>query len=647
MPDTLAPRAQSNATLVAGLAATTATYVYFLLFAQFGFVSMLEARLASADAIRMAMAAMGIAGLAASLATGALLGRVAPHRLLPAGLVACALTALLALAAQTPAALLAIAALTGISTAVVTVTLAASLRDLLRTRRFGLKVGVATGLAYFICNIPRLFAATPELRAVVPAALCIVAALALVAVRQPEPETMDVPRPALTSDSFRGLGFAAIVLSFLALVWLDSAAFRIIQETTRLKADTWGSDNQQLMLGAIHFAAAALAGWLIDRGFFSSQLFGAFTLFVVAFGILQRAASSGGASGPIYAIGISAYSVALVAYPSYGGDGPGLVPRRWRAALLYGVAGWIGSALGVGMAQDLHRIPPAFIVSALCVLVVGAAFRHPAATAGIARNFGLTLAMGLAGAVYFAALPSHPGGTLSSPVERGRAVYIAEGCINCHSQYVRRGTRDETMWGPFRPVTGDESPPLLGNRRQGPDLRNAGNRRSATWHALHLADPNRMLHDSRMPSYAYLAEDGRDSDLVAYLASLGNGSGPQHYAAALHEPVPAPGSGDAGRGAPLFARFCSPCHGTTGHGDGPLAPDLGSPATNLTKGPFWFISWGPGAPPEEEGIARAIRFGIAGTSMPGHEYLSDRDVADLVAAVQRLRGKPPASGERR
>ena len=33
-------------------------------------------------------------------------------------------------------------------------------------------------------------------------------------------------------------------------------------------------------------------------------------------------------------------------------------------------------------------------------------------------------------------------------MERGRHVYIAEGCINCHSQYVRPNTTDVAMWGP-------------------------------------------------------------------------------------------------------------------------------------------------------------------------------------------------------
>lgn len=70
-----------------------------------------------------------------------------------------------------------------------------------------------------------------------------------------------------------------------------------------------------------------------------------------------------------------------------------------------------------------------------------------------------------------------------SPAERGRAVYISEGCINCHSQYVRPDTPDVLMWGPAQTLEElrREHTPLIGNRRQGPDLAEVGNRRSPLW----------------------------------------------------------------------------------------------------------------------------------------------------------------------
>ncbi|HEX6863034.1 MAG TPA: hypothetical protein VF414_09480, partial [Thermoanaerobaculia bacterium] len=50
-----------------GLLTIAATYVAFLLFAQFGFLSQLQRELGDAGRVRAAMAAMGIGGLGASL----------------------------------------------------------------------------------------------------------------------------------------------------------------------------------------------------------------------------------------------------------------------------------------------------------------------------------------------------------------------------------------------------------------------------------------------------------------------------------------------------------------------------------------------------------------------------------------------------
>jgi hypothetical protein len=67
---------------------------------------------------------------------------------------------------------------------------------------------------------------------------------------------------------------------------------------------------------------------------------------------------------------------------------------------------------------------------------------------------------------------------------------------------------------------------------------------------------------------------------------------------------------------------------------------------NLRKGSFWLVSHGPGFGSEAEGLERVIKFGLPGTAMPGHEYFSDQQVADLAAYVLGLaRGASPG-GER-
>ena len=120
---------------------------------------------------------------------------------------------------------------------------------------------------------------------------------------------------------------------------------------------------------------------------------------------------------------------------------------------------------------------------------------------------------------------SEPCGERDTLVERGRQVYIAEGCIHCHSQYIRPVGRDVELWGPpTRPEFAlSKSPVLIGNRRQGPDLSTVGNRLSPDWNRMHLIEPSRMVGGSRMPSFAHLFEEeegARGEALLAYLDSL-------------------------------------------------------------------------------------------------------------------------------
>jgi cbb3-type cytochrome oxidase cytochrome c subunit len=107
----------------------------------------------------------------------------------------------------------------------------------------------------------------------------------------------------------------------------------------------------------------------------------------------------------------------------------------------------------------------------------------------------------------------------------GREVYVAEGCIHCHSQFVRPGTTDVEWSGDARNPDWSraQAPALIGNRRQGPDLMNVGLRLPREWHRLHLVDPRSVAPASRMPSYAHLFAPGdpRGEALIDYLLSLG------------------------------------------------------------------------------------------------------------------------------
>ncbi len=112
--------------------------------------------------------------------------------------------------------------------------------------------------------------------------------------------------------------------------------------------------------------------------------------------------------------------------------------------------------------------------------------------------------------------------TYPDSIISGRDIYISEGCIHCHSQYVRPRTSDTALYGPATPVRTDKTQPvLIGNRRQGPDLSNVGLRKTREWHKLHLINPPLVSPGSRMPSYAHLFDDSDKGEvLLDYLISL-------------------------------------------------------------------------------------------------------------------------------
>ena len=99
---------------------------------------------------------------------------------------------------------------------------------------------------------------------------------------------------------------------------------------------------------------------------------------------------------------------------------------------------------------------------------------------------------------------------------RGRAVYVANGCVYCHSQQVRDPafTTDIARgWGRRPSVPADyvgQQPHLMGTMRTGPDLFNVGSRLpDPQWHLVHLYQPRALVPSSIMPSFPFLFERHR------------------------------------------------------------------------------------------------------------------------------------------
>jgi cytochrome c oxidase cbb3-type subunit II len=116
----------------------------------------------------------------------------------------------------------------------------------------------------------------------------------------------------------------------------------------------------------------------------------------------------------------------------------------------------------------------------------------------------------------------------TSAQQRGRDVYVANGCVYCHSQQPRDrnlGPDFARGWGRAS-VPADyvyDKPHLLGSMRTGPDLFNIGARQpSKDWHLGHLYQPRAYVPGSIMPAYPYMfsAKDAaEEGDQVVQLPS--------------------------------------------------------------------------------------------------------------------------------
>ena len=498
-----------------------------------------------------------------------------------------------------------------------------------------LRVGLGTGAGYLICNFPPLVTATPQAQAVAAGAFCL-AGIGISLGREHPPQAEGAPAPARGSWPF-----PRALACFTALVWLDSAAFLIIQATPALKAGTWSGPAHLWANGALHLAAALAGAWLLSRRGLPSVLAAAFLALGGACLLLLDPFRAPLAS-VLYPVGVSLYSVALVAYPAVLAPAASERERGRQAGWLYAIAGWSGSALGIGMGQNLGRVLVAFVLGASTVFFLPWLLERLRRRK---REGALTAALLLAGFGLdrlFRPAPPPP----ASPAERGRQVYLAEGCISCHSQYVRPQSGDVQRWGPAIPL-GDirrERPPLIGNRRQGPDLAEVGRRRSAPWLRVHFLDPARVSGASSMPPYGYLFRDPRGEDLVAYLASL-QGTGLQQkleQETRWHPSGAAVAAADPVAGRRLFQRLCTTCHFPGGYTRGqtgfiPRPPDLSVGSYSL--------DFPPGEPVARlaDRLARIIKYGVPGSAMPGHESLSDQDIAGTSLWLARFLAQPVPS----
>ena len=255
--------------------------------------------------------------------------------------------------------------------------------------------------------------------------------------------------------------------------------------------------------------------------------------------------------------------------------------------------------------------------------------------------------------------------------ERGRAIYVKNGCTYCHTQFVRNidwglGAQRVAQSGDYV----QDRPHLLGTERTGPDLSQEGGEHPDDWHLAHFINPRFVRPESIMPSWEFLGID-KIKALIAYKQSLGYKmadyrvarqkrwkqqsiqayrAGPEANVKWLHSMVPEPWRKlpnpypttreGLKRGHRIYQSFCIGCHGPIGDGMGPAQPYLNPPPLNFTILRNREISGGI--------LYYQIMNGITGTAMPyfKRELESEKiwDVGNYVAVTfigQSDAGKPP------
>ena len=213
---------------------------------------------------------------------------------------------------------------------------------------------------------------------------------------------------------------------------------------------------------------------------------------------------------------------------------------------------------------------------------------------------------------------------LSEEAQLGKASFIANGCVACHTQQVRNVEMDK-VWGSRPNIAADyaamtrtdfwrNTATLMGTERTGPDLTNIGTRQpSLAWNLLHLYQPRAVVEKSIMPAYKWLFET-KDSlnkedvevivpdefrknvngriiatkealQLVAYLQSLKqtplpDGKAPMEFLykkTVLAKAVAGSAEENLPDGLALYTQNCGSCHQANGEGlKGAFPPLKGS-----------------------------------------------------------------------
>jgi cytochrome c oxidase cbb3-type subunit II len=286
--------------------------------------------------------------------------------------------------------------------------------------------------------------------------------------------------------------------------------------------------------------------------------------------------------------------------------------------------------------------------------------------AGVILVVLTTVAMSLGlSTLTFQPPPSDIARPLTVTEERGRQIYMSNGCVYCHTQYVR--PQDWTAAGGAKASrvaqAGDyvfQKTVLLGTERTGPDLSQEGGVHPDDWHRAHFRNPRYTSPNSIMPQYSYLQPNELE-DLIAYVQSLGGKGADARYTLLkdkqrevleawdksyeahlqqIREMVPPtwrdlksavpPTQRSLLHGKQIYLTNCIGCHGIYGDGRGPASAWMKPDPANFQRVELQLAA-------SDGQYYQYLLLGLPGTSMPAWgDYLTVNDIWDLINFLRTI-----------
>ncbi len=327
------------------------TFFYFLIFAQFAYLHLLNNFNTPAMYINGSILCMCFGGI-----IGCLLAAIKHHkpystRWIISGFISCSIWPLIA-GIQNDFFLFPLIGFgTGLSLGILTVSIASILHISLPHRNLGIWVGIGVGMAYLLCNIPIVIQNSDKMHCVYATSACL---LGLLLSNKLNFKVSKAPHPDKKYNSLLQTRKYWIGCLFLMiLIWFDSAAFLLIQNTFQQNSITKNPKFVVWAYAILHLLSAVTAGWLLDKRFTFPLLI--ISLLGLLFGMWGIQNYNHFGWRMLYIISVSFYSTVLVAFVSLFQETPKIFSLKMKIALLFAIGGWLGSTIGILMVYNFPQ----------------------------------------------------------------------------------------------------------------------------------------------------------------------------------------------------------------------------------------------------------------------------------------------------